>query len=514
MRVVTTSQMRKIEENSLKYDMTYQRLMENAGSAAATFIRGTFKLEGLNCMVFCGSGNNGGDGFVAARKLIENGANVLVALVGGEPRSDEAKTMYKTIELMGMPVLKFDESFDKVMEILEKADIIVDAIYGTGFRGGLGRWEKAACVAINNAIAAVVSLDVPSGVECDSGKVAADAVTADFTVAFDSLKPVHILPEGKLKCGKIEVVEIGIPEEAYAGITGMFGDIYTEDVLRSLKKREQERDTNKGDYGKLLIIAGCGRYRGSAALATLAALRCGTGFVTLASTKPVCDATSAKLYECIYIELPEGGSQSVSADNGVPLLRESLKTSTAVLFGCGMGNNEDTERLMEYLVRNTRCPLIIDADGINVMTANINILKEAAGPVILTPHPGEMARICSETIGEIQRDRSGTAIKFAEKYKAYIVLKGHNTVIASPKGELLTNRSGNPGLAKAGSGDVLAGMIAAFAAQGLSPFEAAAAGVHLHGLAADEAAKELSQYAMLPSDLPDYLAKILAENGR
>jgi len=512
MRVVTAGQMRKIEENSLQYDMTYQRLMENAGSAAAMFIRGTFKIEGLNCMIFCGSGNNGGDGFVTARKLIENGANVLVALVGGEPKSDEAKTMYKTIELMGMPVLKLSESFDKVMEVLEKADIIVDAIYGTGFRGELGQWERAACVAINNAIAAVVSLDVPSGVECDTGKAATDAVTADFTVAFDSLKPVHILPEGKLKCGKIEVVEIGIPDEAYAEITGMFGDIYTEDVLRSLKKREQ--DSNKGDYGKLLIIAGCNRYRGSAALAVMAALRCGAGFVTLASTKPVCDAASAKIYECIYIELPEGGSQSISADNGIPLLRESLKTSTAILFGCGMGNNEDTERLLKDVVKNTRCPLIIDADGINVMGANINILREAAGPVILTPHPGEMARISSATIGEIQRDRSGTAIKFAEKHNAYVVLKGHNTVIASPKGELLTNHSGNPGLATAGSGDVLAGMIAAFVAQGISPLEAAAAGVHLHGIAADRAAKELSQYAMLPSDLPDYLAKFLAEKGR
>lgn len=512
MKVVTQSQMKQVEENSLQYDMTYQRLMENAGSAAATFIRHTFKIEGLNCMIFCGSGNNGGDGFVTARKLIENGANVLVVLVGGEPRSDEAKTMYKTIGLMGMPVLRLEESADKVMQILEKADIIVDAIYGTGFRGELGKWEKAACVAINNAIAAVVSLDIPSGMECDSGKSAGDAVTADFTVAFDSLKPVHILPEGKEKCGTVEVVEIGIPEEAYAGLTGLYGDIGTEDVFRSLKKRAE--NSNKGDYGKLLIIAGSNRYRGAAALATLAALRCGTGLVTLAATKPVCDAAAAKLYECVYIELPEGSAKNISTDSAIPLLRESLKTSTAILFGCGAGNNEDTERLLEYLLRNARCPLMIDADGINAMTANINILKEAAAPVILTPHPGEMARVCAVAVKDIEKDRSGSAIRFAEKHKAYIVLKGHKTVVASPKGELLTNRSGNPGLAKAGSGDVLAGMIAAFLAQGISPFEAAAAGVHLHGLAADLAAKQLSQYAMLPSDLPYYLSKILSEHGR
>lgn len=511
MRVVTSSAMKQIERASLDYDMTFSRLMENAGSAAAAFIRRTFKPEGLNCMIFCGNGNNGGDGFVAARKLIENGANVLVVLVGGNPKSDEARSMYETVELMGMPVLMLEENYDRVMETLEKADIVVDAIYGTGFHGSLDEWTATACEAINNAIAAVVSLDIPTGVECDTARTATGAVKADFTVVFDSLKPVHILPEGKEHCGVIEIVEIGIPDEAREGIQGLFGEVSTEAVFKSLPKRRVA--SHKGDYGRLLIIAGSNRYRGAASLAVSAALRTGVGYVTLASTKTVCDAASAKMYEPIFVELPENEVGEILSDNSTPLLRESMNKATAILFGCGLGLGSDTEKLLEYVVENAKCPLIIDADGINVLAANINILTDAQPPVVLTPHPGEMSRLCSMDTEEIERDRSAAALGFAARHNAYVVLKGHETVIATPQNTFLTNRTGNAGLAKAGSGDVLAGLLAGLLAQKLPIAEAIAAGVHLHGLAADLAAEELSQYAMLPSDLPGYLARILADRN-
>lgn len=508
MRVVTSSAMKQIEQASLNFDMTFSRLMENAGSAAATFIRRTFKPEGLNCMIFCGSGNNGGDGFVAARKLIENGANVLVVLVGGKPNSEEASAMYETIELMGMPVLLLEENYDRVMDTLENADIVVDAIYGTGFRGGLDEWTAKACEAINNAIAAVVSLDIPTGVECDTAKAAPGAVKADFTVVFDSLKPVHILPSGKEHCGVIEIVEIGIPDEAREGIQGLFGEVSTEAVFKSLPKRRV--DSHKGDHGRLLVIAGSNRYRGAASLAVSAALRSGVGYVTLASTKVVCDAASAKMYEPIFVELPESEASGISSDAAVPLLRESVRKATAILFGCGMGLDQDTERLLEYIVKNANCPLVIDADGINALAANINVLSGAKAPVVLTPHTGEMSRLCSMDTGEIERDRSGAALGFAARHNVYVVLKGHETVIATPENTFLTNHTGNAGLAKAGSGDVLAGLTAGLLAQNIPVAEAVTAGVHLHGLAADAAARELSQYSMLPSDLPNYLARILA----
>lgn len=511
MRVVTASAMKRIERASLQYDMTFLRLMENAGSAAAAFIRRTFQPEGLNCMIFCGSGNNGGDGFVAARKLIENGANVLVVLVGGKPKSDEAIAMYETVERMGMPVLMLEEHCARVMETLEKADIVVDAIYGTGFHGELDVWAAKACEAINNAIAAVIALDIPTGLECDTARAAKGAVKADFTVAFDSLKPLHIMPEGKAHCGEIECVEIGIPDEARAGIQGLFGDVQTEAVFESLPKRGVE--SHKGDYGRLLIIAGSNRYRGAAALATAAALRTGVGYVMLASTKTVCDSASAKLYEPIYIELPESGTGGISSESAMSLLGESLGKATAILFGCGLGLGSDTETLLAHIVTKAKCPLVIDADGINALATNINIVSGAQAPMVLTPHLGEMSRLCGMDTERLAADRSGAALAFAQRHGVYVVLKGHETVIATPQSTFLTNHSGNAGLAKAGSGDVLAGMLAGLLAQGLPVADAVAAGVHLHGLAADAAAAELSQYAMLPSDLPLYLARLLADQN-
>jgi NAD(P)H-hydrate epimerase len=504
--------MRQVEAEAAKYGMSAHRLMENAGRAAAAFIRRTFEPQGLNCMIFCGVGNNGGDGLVVARKLIESGANVLVALVGGKPRSEEARAMYETVGMMGMPVLFFEQDYERTLGVLEKADIVVDAIYGTGFRGELDTWAERACVAINGAIAAVVSLDIPTGVECDTGRVADGAVNADFTVAFDSKKPAHVLPSSKPSCGEVEVADIGIPGEARKSVDGLVGDISTASVIKSLPKRAE--NSHKGSYGKLLVVAGSGRYRGAAALAVSAALRCGAGLVTLASVRPVIDAASAKLYECVYAELPNNDKDIILAERSIPLLREGLGDATAALFGCGVGLGQEAEKLLKFLVREARCPLVIDADGINALAANINILEEASAPVILTPHPGEMARLTGKTVAEIEQGRAECALTFAQEHDAHVVLKGPETVIASPQGMFLVNRTGNAGLAKAGSGDVLAGMIAAFAAQGLTPMAAAAAGVNLHGLAADEAAAELSQYAMLPSDLPMYLAKVLQKYQR
>ncbi len=511
MRVLTAEQMRQTEKEAEIYGLSAHRLMENAGSAAAAFIRRTFEPEGRNCMIFCGAGNNGGDGYVVARKLIESGANVLVAQVGGKPKGDEALGMFETVGLMGMPVLNFEQEYERTLGVLEKADIVVDAIYGTGFRGELDTWAEQACAAINGAIVAVVSLDMPTGVECDTGRVAEGAVKADFTVAFDSKKPAHILPSSKDSCGVVEVVDIGIPGEARAA-AGTAGEIGTAAVIKSLPRRAE--NSHKGDHGKLLVVAGSGRYRGAAALAVSAALRCGAGLVTLAGVKTVVDAAAAKLYECVYTELPHTDADMILADRAIPFLRGAADEATAVLYGCGVGQGGEAEKLLKFLIREQKCPLVIDADGINALAANINILEEQRGAVILTPHVGEMSRLAQKSVAEIERDRAEIALAFAQEHNVYMVLKGHETVIASPKSMLQINRTGNAGLAKAGSGDVLAGMIAAFAAQGLDPFAAAAAGVHLHGLAADEAASELSQYAMLPGDLPMYVARVLRKFER
>lgn len=512
MRVVTSEQMKQLEQAALHHDLTFHRLMENAGSAAAAFIRRTFKVENLNCMIFCGSGNNGGDGLVVARKLFENEANVLIVLVGGVPSSEEGIAMYNMAELMNLPILSLETSSEKIFGHMQSADIIVDAIYGTGFHGKLGELPAKACKAINDAIAAVVSLDIPSGVVCDSGSADPNAVKADFTVAFDSLKPLHILPVSLSYCGMIETVDIGIPHEARNGIESRFGVINTDMVFEQLPPRA--RDAHKSTHGTLLSICGSAQYRGAAVLSTLGALRCGVGKLTLASIEPVCAAVSANVYEATYLPLPANELGTISSDEAIAALDGPLAAASCVLFGCGVGNNAHTARLLAYLLQHAKSPLVIDADGINALAENIHVLKDAKTPVILTPHSGELSRLCGVPVAQIEDDRYAIAMQFADRYKVILVLKGPETIIAAPEGGLFINQTGNPGLAKGGSGDVLAGMVAAFAAQGVEPAMAAVCAVHLHGLAADKTAARLSQYAMLPSELLVDLTAIFAEHQR
>lgn len=512
MRVVTKEQMKRIEQESLSYDLTFHRLMENAGSAAAAFIRRTFQVGDLGCMVFCGAGNNGGDGLVVARKLSESGANVLVVLTDGAPAGEEAAAMHATAEMMQLPIAMWAQSREKILEHLPHIDIIVDAIYGTGFHGKLDEAHAEICAAINGAIAAVVALDIPTGVECDTGRADENAVRADFTVAFDSLKPLHVIPSSLALCGVIELADIGIPEEAHGDLAVNFGSLTTEQVFSHLPHRTA--DSHKGDFGRLLCVCGAARYRGAAALAALGALRCGAGMVTVASTEPVCAAVAAHVLEATFLPLGEAEQGCIDSESAAALLPAALESATAVLFGCGLQNTPHAARILSFLLRNAPCPLVIDADGINALSGNIHLLREAKAPVILTPHPGEMARLCGTDTAEIQRDRFSAAMQFAREHGVVLTLKGAQTLTALPDGGVYINRTGNPGLAKAGSGDILAGMIGALLAQGIAPTLAAACAVHLHGLAADATAARFSQYGMLPSELLRDLTEVFSANGR
>lgn len=511
MRVVTGEQMKQIEKASLNYDLTYHRLMENAGSAAAAFIRRTFRVEGLNCMIFCGSGNNGGDGLVVARKLFEAGAKVLVVMVGSLPKSVEAISMYDTAKLMDIPIAGFASHRERVLEVMGEADIIIDAIYGTGFRVPLDDTARDACTAINSAIAAVVALDLPSGVNCDNGEYDPDAVKADFTIVFDSHKPAHAMDTSSGLCGQVELADIGIPDIAREGIVSRFGKLNAEMVFDLLPPRDPK--AHKGIHGRVLAVCGSTRYRGAAVLSTLGALRAGAGLVTLASIEPVCAAVAGRVFEVTFLPMDASANGQIDAQDSAKLT-QSLQSATAVLFGCGLGSGDDAEKLLRCILHGADCPVIIDADGINALAGNIDILQEAKTPVILTPHPGEMARLCGVDVAAVETDRNGYAARFARQHGVVVALKGHKTLIAEPGGGLFINTTGNAGLAKGGSGDVLAGMCAAFAAQGVEPYYAAACAVFLHGLAADRTATRRSQYAMLPSELLDDLARIFAENGR
>ncbi len=511
MKIFTTAQMKAAEQLSNEMGVTYQRLMENAGCAAASFIRRELRaIVGRNFMIFCGSGNNGGDGFVVARKLFEEGANVITVLCGGEPRTEEARYMYSCIIRAEMTVLDITEDRTKVDELIEGADYIVDALFGTGFSGEFRGPAGEAAGLINSSKAVKISLDIASGVNAETGEIASGAVRADLTVAFDSLKPGHLLLPGREYCGSSAEVDIGIPHEVLEQVQQNCFCSSGDMVFSSIRRRPSY--SNKGSYGRLLCVTGSRNYPGAAAISALGAMRMGAGITTVATTERVVEMIAARAPEATFLPLPEsaGGTISVQAEE---TLLPHIKKADAVLIGCGLGQSGDVAGLVRFVLAEAEGTVILDADAINCVAAEPETLLLAKKTPVMTPHIGEMARFCKKSIPEVIKNRVETAVETAKQYKAVVVLKDATTVTAAPNGDVYFNPTGNPGLAKGGSGDCLAGMIAALAAQGYIETACAVCGAYLHGAAADRAAKELSQYGMLPTDIPAYLCKLLAEKG-
>ncbi len=511
MFIVTSEQMKEIERNSLHYSMSYERLMENAGSAAAAVIRRSCEVEGQYITIFCGRGNNGGDGFVCARRLNEAGANVAVVLVDGKPKTEQSKAMFALLEQMDIAVVEYGTDPQYLTERLSETDILIDAIYGTGFHGELDEQHRDICRLMNGVGARLFALDIPSGVNADNGIADPFAIQADTTIVFDSDKPATVLPCAAEHCGEIVLADIGIPAEAHEGILPKFQLVNSELVFRELQERP--RDSHKGSYGKLLIIGGSQRFMGAAALAALAAMRTGAGYVTLASTKEVCRTTLPLLPEVVMLPLRQTVEGTLSYES-MDELREAMEHATAILLGNGLGSSADACRIVYEVIRHAKCPVVVDADGINALSRSIEIMRQAQAPIILTPHLMELSRLTTLPVEQLKRESLEAGRSFAGEYQATVVLKGAYTVTAASDGQVYINTTGNAGLAKAGSGDVLAGVIGTLAAQGREPALAAACGVWLHGMAADYAAQEYSQYGLLPRDVIDALPRVFASYGR
>ena len=510
MRILTCSQMKQAEKNAWAGSLSYVQMMENAGAAAAQAIREKLPGQGARAVLFCGRGNNGGDGLVAARLLCQAGWGVSVVLTDGVPRTPDAQVMYEKLAGLPVEVVPYGEDPEWLARQLAQANLLVDAIYGTGFHGELDGRHRDICRLINGVDVLTCALDIPSGVTADTGWADPQAVQADFTVVFDSHKPATVMPRAARWCGQVLVREIGIPEEAHRGLESGYRLTDRAAVFSVLKKRV--RESHKGSYGKLLVVAGSQRYMGAAMLATLAAMRTGAGYVTLASTKEVCRTVLPSLPEAVMLPLRQNPDGSISADSREEIL-QAAERSTAVLVGNGMGQGDDVCRIVYELVTHVRVPLVIDADGINALARNIDILKRGNCPVVLTPHRMELSRLTTLPVEELAQQDIQAGRRLAEEYGCTVVLKDAYTHTVTPKGEVWINTSGNAGLAKAGSGDLLAGMIGSLAAQGYPPEQAAACGVWLHGRAADYAAAQRSQFGMLPRDVLDGLTQLLAEEG-
>lgn len=504
--VVTPWQMKMLEAETDKEGISYERMMENAGIALAynlkRLIKGFEKDErfsGVPGVIFlCGNGNNAGDCFVAARHLKEMKIESKVFLLCGEPKTELAVKNFGRLD--DIAVVRSEE---RMLEILDNAffDIKVDGVFGTGFHGELPDNVKrvfASCCGIS------VAADVPSGGNCQTGAVSGGMLKAWLTVTFGAVKVGMTQYPLKSYCGDVKTAGINIPDRVYERLDYPAAMLDSEHTRRVIPKRKP--DSHKGDFGRLLCVCGSLSMPGAAVMSAFGAARSGVGLLTVCTPKEYVPQFAAKLPEALFLPLDtdeQGGYRAEEYDK----IMKSAEKASAVLIGCGLGVTENTRQLVRKLLKNLECTVILDADGINCITDSIDIISKAHD-IVLTPHPAEMARLCGLTAADIQSDRQEHAKNFAVRHGCTVVLKGAGTIVACPEGCYICP-AGNPGMSKGGSGDVLSGILAAFAAQKI-PAEAA---VYIHSLAGDRAAEKHSMQSMLPTDMIDELGGIFKEYG-
>ncbi len=505
MKVYTPSDMRKADKYAIEVlDIPGTVLMDNAAGALFDSLS-DYIGKGKKFVILCGKGNNGGDGYALALRLRDTFENVVcISVFGDVPKTEDALYFYELCQKKSIAIIDCERDFDVASEKITDADVITDAIFGTGFSGEIKKDSICArIIELSNSNPAYrLSADIPSGIDAEYGSASAISFCAHRTVSFAKGKPGMYSYGARELCGEIEIAEIGISDSVFENFNTKYEVSDKKLILSSLPARHQ--NSSKGSYGKLLIIAGSKDMPGAAHLACLGALRMGAGLVCLASEDSVLNIIKGRLSEPVYLPV-------VDTDEDTQKLIEYAKSCSAVLIGCGLGTGERVTKRVCELIRSISVPIILDADGINAISGNINVLSEAKCNIVLTPHPLEFSRISGLSVSEIQKNRIKSALDFSLKHSCTLLLKGAGTVIAE-KGERVTiNTSGNSALSKGGSGDVLAGMIASLLAQGASCGDAAVCGAYLHGLAGDALSEELSQYGVLPSEIPERAARILAD---
>ncbi len=505
VRVLTPEEMAEIDRAAVEIaGIPSLELMENAGRAVAQAAgRMLSESSGRSVAIWCGTGNNGGDGFVAAHYLVQDySVDVCVFLVGGfEKLKGDAKVNFEKLEASGVEVseIKSDEQVSDFIKRSPRFDLIIDAIFGTGFRGTAAGVHALAIRAINEYGAPVLSVDIPSGVSGDTGAVTGPAVVAERTVTFQNPKVGLVQYPGAAYAGELEIADIGIP--AYLLDEILDSEIYLLDedfAIDILPLRAP--DAHKNSCGSVLIIGGSTGLTGAVALCAQACLRAGAGVVTVGIPENLNLIMEIKLTEVMSAPLPDTGRGSLSIE-AVDRALEVSDNFDVVAVGPGLGRDLETVQFVREFLGKLNKPLVLDADGLNALVGATNILSEKENDTVITPHPGEIARLMNVSVKEIQSDRVSTVLKAVEDWKCVVVLKGAGTLIAEPEKRVYVNSSGNPGMATAGMGDVLTGCIAAFLAQGLPPFEAASAGVFIHGYAADLSAALNAAQGMIARDV-------------
>lgn len=506
MKVLYSEQIKAIEQNSQNSGFSSLRMMENAGSFSANVITEKFSPNTKSVVIIAGNGNNGGDGFVVARKLYEAGANVSVVLACGLPKTEPAKEMLAKLSHYNITV--FDASDKQYIEKVITADIIVDAIFGIGFHGET-QGDIAECINVANKTNAIkIALDVPSGTECDTGKVSAHTFLADITISFIAVKPCHILEPSIDYCGKLINSTIGIPKKIFdeqaSNITVIDASMAKQGLIR------RRRSAHKGNCGTAAFLCGSYGMVGALTLSVKAALRSGVGIAKAIVNKSVYPMFTLAVPEAVCVPVDDTKNLSLGEDAARYVI-SNQNSFNALLIGCGLGVNNDTRKLIEGILPSINIPTVIDADGINIISKNIDILAKSNNKFILTPHPKEFARLLGITLNEVLENRFKLAKAFAIKTGNVLVLKGANTIIALPDGRMLVSMYGNCGMATGGSGDVLAGIITSLLAQGHSLDSAAILGVYIHGVSGDIALQKQSVHSLLPTDIIENLCETFRE---
>jgi NAD(P)H-hydrate epimerase len=502
--VLTPAEAGALDRAAQERGVAAETLMENAGrevaNAAVRLAGGTY---GRRALVVCGKGNNGGDGFVAARYLDAWGVRACVLALALEDLRDPAGANLRRLDVTEVRVRPV--SAERLARELDRADVVVDAIFGTGFHGAPEGAGAEAIDAVNASGVPVVAVDVPSGVDGETGAVPGAAIRADLTVTFGAAKAGLVLLPGAARAGVIEVAEIGFPPDLLRGDLAL---VEAEDVPGWLPAREP--DTHKRRAGYAVVIGGSRTMAGAVALMAAAAYRGGAGLVAAAVPTSILSVVQGAVREAVFAPLPE--TDAGSADGGTGRLEEILAQAGAVAIGPGMTTHERTAAWIREVVRASRIPVVLDADGLNAFAGRAAELAERAGDLVLTPHEGEFARLASTSAADVAADRVGHARKLAAETQAVVLLKGSRTVIAAPDGAVRVNPTGGPFLATGGTGDVLTGVIAGLLARGLAPVDAASAAAYVHGLAGALAARERG-VGTAAGDVLDRIPAAFAEVG-
>ena len=512
MRVLNTAQMRDADRRTIdEIGIPSLVLMENAGRQAVAAMESIYSdLLERQVAILCGRGNNGGDGFVVARTLVQRGVDVAVFLIGrvSEVRGD-ARVNLEILGRLGLTVVEIADSQAWELHFSEVSDctLIVDAIFGTGLNAPISGFIESVVTDVNESGIPVVSIDLPSGLSADSSDPIGPSIEAGLTVTLAAPKLPLVLPPAEIHAGDIVIADIGIPGDVIEALDGPRVDLLTRTAMRDLVP-PRTPDSHKGDYGRVLIVAGSRGKTGAAHLAAVGALRSGAGLVTVATPAGCLNVLAAMGPEYMTESLAESGEGL--HPGGVERVVEMARDVLAI--GPGLGQAPATREFIRQVVDRASMPLVIDADGLNAFAGDPDRLAGREGrDVIITPHPGEMARLVGMSTDEVQSSRLEIARNFAIAHHVFVVLKGHRTLIATPDEKVFINPTGNPGMATGGTGDVLTGMIAAWLAQLLDAEAACKLAVYLHGLAGDLTEADEGEVAMTSADVAAHLGDAVLE---